>query len=312
MDETIVLRRNNGVAHVRRRVFVWVVCAVVILAVPTPGSAQESDGREPADGFFLGTSINGLYNITDGPRAALGARAWYQRPIIDATGPLWDPARIEVGLTNRWAPVFNDVAAYVYFEPIAAFDVTASVGYQVQYDGLLDGAGYYRLTGYDEDPTDDISNRYTTQGGTIIRVAPRFKFAMRRFVASHTIQMTWVDYRTFASDDDDFDFFLDGGGGIDEVLNERGVWIQNNSFVFYAATPGLLVGVNSTVDGVPDADRRNVKLAAASVYTRALRRNWNLQLVALAGTYVSHRWLEGEPDITLVVDFTRPIGGRNR
>ena len=312
MDETTVLRRNNRDYRTVRRRFVRGVCAMVMLAVSTVAGAQESDSREPADGFFLGTSINGLYNITDGPRAALGARAWYQRPIIEATGPLWDPARVEAGLTNRWAPVFNDVAAYVYLEPTAAFDVTASVGYQVQYDGLIDGAGYYRLTGYDEDPTDDISNRYATQGGTIIRIAPRFKFAMRRFVVSHTIQVTWVDYRTFAGDDDDFDFFLDGGGGIDEVLNERDVWIQNNSFVFYAAAPGLLLGGNSTIDGVPDADRRNVKLAAAAVYTRVLRRSWNLQLVALAGTYVSHRWLEGEPDVTVVVDFARPIGNANR
>ncbi len=287
----------------RIAIIVWVGLAAALAGVGAEESA-EPESNQPEQGVFVSGEVLGLYNVTDGPRAALGARIWYQQAIIERSGPLFDPARIEFGLQNRWAPVFNDVSAFVYFEPIAAFDLTASVGYQYQYEDLI-GGGYYRMNSYDEDPTDDIDGRSTNQGGTVVRIAPRFKFAMWGIVVTHTVQFSFVDYS--AGDNDDFNYFADTGGGIDEVLNEQDFWIQNSSLLLYQVTPSLLAGLSSVADTVPDADRTNYQLSLAAIYDRPLGETWSLGLVGFAGTYLQHRWLEGEPNVTVLVSFSRRV-----
>lgn len=246
-----------------------------------------------------------MYNLTDGPRAALGARIWYQQSIVERSGPLLDPVRFEIGLRNRWAPVFNEISAYVYFEPIVAFDVTASVAYQYQYEDLV-GGGYYRLTSYDDNPTDDLDERRTNQGGTVARIAPRLKFAMWGLVATHTVQLSFVDYRGFG-DRDEFDFYSDTAGGIDEVLAEQDFWIRNDTLLLYQTAPSLLLGMRSVADAVPDANRRNYQVALAAIYDRKINDTWSLGVVGFAGTYLRHRWLQYEPNVTLVVNVSRRV-----
>lgn len=300
-----VQNRRETTARSLTSCFFMAMVGCCLITVTNGAVAQEEQSIEPAEGFFVGTEAVGLYNITSGARATVGATLWYQRPILERSGPLWDPARIEVGVSNRWAPVFNETTAYLYLEPVAAFDITASVAYQVQYDGLV-GGGYYRLNSYDEDPTKEISDRETTQGGVVARIAPRFKFSAAGFLAAHTIQISYVDYSAF-SNDDEFDYYLDTGGGIDEVLQERDLWIRNSTFLFYEAASGLLLGLNSVLDFVPDADRNNYQLNAAGRFTQTLGNSWEVDLIGIAGTYLSHRWLEGEPSVTAVVEFSRPL-----
>lgn len=273
---------------------------------PVLTDAQEEMPTEPERGYFFGTEAVGLYNISGGPRAALGASLWYQQPIFDRSGPLWLPARIEAGVSNRWAPVFNETKAYLYFEPIAAFDITASVAHQVQYDGLV-GGGYYRLTSYEEDPTDTLPGRETTKAGTVTRIAPRFKLAFARFLMAHTIQLSYVDYTVFSDDDDDFEYYLDTAGGVDEVLKERDLWIQHSTFLFYEVVPDFLLGVNSVLDIVPGANRRNYQLSATGMATLSLGNDWKLNVIGIAGTYITHRWLEGKPNVTAIVEISRPL-----
>ena len=296
---------RQGTVWVAPRFLIMMVLCSVAAGITTV-AAQDEEAVEPNGGFFVGTEVLGLYNITNGPRAAVGATVWYQRPIIDRRGPLWDSARIEVGLSNRWAPVFNETKAYLYLEPVAALDITASVAYQVQYDELI-GGGYYRLTSYDEDPTEEIPDREITQGGVVARIAPRFKFAMAGFVAAHTIQISYVDYSALSKEDDKFDYYLDTGGGIDEVLNERDLWVENSTFLLYEVAPDFLLGLNSVLDAVPDADRRNYQFNLAGMFTRTFGNDWNINVVGIAGTYLSHRWLEGEPNVTAIVEFSRPL-----
>ncbi len=301
-QRTRALYRSRGVAA-----FVALLCLVAATGALCAQEAADDQSSEPPQGWFFGLGAVGLANIEDGPRAGLQGRVWYQHPLFHRTGSLWDPARIEVGLANRWTPVSNEVTASVYFEPIAVFDVTASVTFQTQYDQLLDATGYYRLTSYDEDPTDEIDERYTTQSGLVYRVAPRVKAAFAGFIAAHTVQISYVDYGAVSDDSDDFDYYLDAPAGISEVLNERDMWIRNNTVVLYQVTDELNLGLNSVADTVPDADRTNYRLSLIGLYDRPLRNDWNLGLVVVTGAYLSHRWLEGEPDLTVVVEFSRPL-----
>jgi len=100
-------------------------------------------------------------------------------PIASGRGLLLDLAKIEVGVTNYFSPIYSMPAAYLEVQPLSFFKVRAEVGSIFYWPIGVASAGYYPIDGYDSDytkpnlPAEDGAAAF----GHFFRLAPTLQLA---------------------------------------------------------------------------------------------------------------------------------------
>ncbi len=216
---------------------------------------------------------------------------YHNVPSIDSGSILWETARVEPGIDILANPSFTDVAARVYVEPIAFFDLRAEAGIRTYYTAL--GYGLVPLDGYGADlpaVTDDDYDR-EREIGRFIRVAPRLKAAAGPLIVTNTLTAAWY----FHPDADAS--HLEESVAL-RVIARDDLVLQNTVQLIYRVDSSSAtfagIGADYTVAWVPGASGSEQeplqRLALLGAYAVELNPRLELQTALLAGGYPT-----GEP-----------------
>lgn len=267
--------------------------AVLCMAITTAATA----GAQQAEAFWsaaAGLAVGANPLVVGATGSATRTIPLYPQ----RSGVLWDSARVELGAQLLANPSFTDLAARVYFEPIAPFDLTLRSGVRSFYNALDLGAA--PLSGYDASPPSATGDDYDGRNelGWFFGVAPRLKAAVGPLIVTNTFTATWYDVSGSAA------AFLEEPLTITAV--ERTDWVlQNEAQLLYrfreVDAPFLATGVTHRSAWVPSADRSDQPVSQRSallgVYVAQLTPRTSLQSVLFLGAYIN-----GEP-----IDTDRPF-----
>lgn len=144
---------------------------------------------------MVGASINYLGLMTK-------AKISYAVPFIKNNGVLWKSTKIEFGLEEYLSPSFTRTSVFLYFEPIAIFNVSVTTGYEVSFPGLT--GGLYTFTGSDGDfsdanrklmreasATDDVPGALA---GWRTKIDPTFQIEFGPIAAVYTFTLDFLNY----------------------------------------------------------------------------------------------------------------------
>ncbi|TVR70544.1 MAG: hypothetical protein EA427_05560 [Spirochaetaceae bacterium] len=216
----------------------------------------------------------------------VSARAGYSIPLSDDPGMLWRSTRLEPGVDILANPSFTDVAARIYLEPIAFFDIRAEAGVRAHYTAL--GYGLVPRPSYGQELTAASGDDHETESATgwFIRVAPRLKAAAGPFIAANTLTAAW--------------YFLEGTEApyLEEsvtlrVIAREDLVLQNVTHLLYqfrdAPGPFAALGLEYARAWVPAASRSEQKplqrVALMGVYVLEPAPRMELQTALFAGAY---------------------------
>lgn len=143
----------------------------------------------------LGASLNYLGLMTK-------AKISYQIPFIKNPGILWKSTKIEFGLEEYLSPSFTRTSVFLYFEPIAIFNVSVTSGYEVSFPGLTGGLYSFasqndeysdaaRKAMRDASATDDVPGALA---GWRTKIDPTFQIAFGPVAAVYTLTFDFLDY----------------------------------------------------------------------------------------------------------------------
>jgi len=238
-------------------------------------------------GLYTDHAIGGGMNPT---ALALTSRLWYRIPLQEQRGVLWDPAKLDLGVRNQLSPAFEEFGAYLYWEPVALFDFSATVAAR-QTITTFD-AGFYELSDYDA-PYDDLSNSGSDESQTGFRFtfAPRLKGAYGPVVAVNEFRVDIFDFGSNVAGEGDRYFYEPV---YDTVLSFRDTVVANTAILLYSVTSELRVGGQYYLRHVPDANETNHRLAAMAVYARPVNEKLSLFAALLGGTYLDDRYYRGD------------------
>ena len=264
-----------------------IVLCMVIATAATAGAQQ----AEASWGASTGLAVGANPLVVGATGSATRTIPLYPQ----RSGVLWDNARVELGAQLLANPSFTDLAARVYFEPIAPFDLTLRSGVRTFYNALDLGAA--PLSGYDASPPSAAGDDYNGQNetGWFFGVAPRLKAAAGPVIVTNTFTATWYD---FSGSDTAF---------LEEPLTitaaSRTDWVLENEaqllYRFREVDASFLAsGVTHRSAWVPSADQPvSQRSALLGVYVAELTPRTSLQSVLFLGAYIN-----GEP-----IDTDRPF-----
>lgn len=257
--------------------------AVMLLLLLFLGSL----GAQPArQGLYTDHAIGGGINPT---ALALTSRLWYRIPLQEQRGILWDPAKLDLGVRNQLSPAFEEFGAYLYWEPVALFDFTATVAARQTITAF--DAGFYELPDYDA-PYDDLADTGGDESKTGFRFtfAPRLKGAYGPIVAANELRVDIFDFGSNVPGAGDRYFYEPV---YDTVLAFRDTVVANTFLFLYSVTPEVRVGGQYFLRHVPEASETNHRLTAMAVYARPVGEELSLFAALLGGSYLRDRYHEG-------------------
>ncbi|MFW6338060.1 MAG: hypothetical protein ACOC25_03970 [Alkalispirochaetaceae bacterium] len=221
---------------------------------------------------------------------ALTSRLWYRIPLQEQRGILWDPAKLDLGARNQLSPAFEEIGAYLYWEPLALFDFTASVAARRTITAF--DSGFYEVEGYDaeyEELSGSLEDEATA--GFRFTFAPRLKGAYAGFVLANELKIDVFDFGSNVSNPGERFFYEPA---YDTVIAFRDTVVANTLTVLYSVTPDLLLGGQYYLRHVAQADVTNHRLNGSGIYTRELRENLSFFAALLGGSYLDDRYHTGE------------------
>lgn len=257
------------------------VTSLLLLALVIPLHAQLA---EP--GLYTDHAVGGGINPT---ALAVTSRLWYRIPLLEQRGVLWDPAKLDLGVRNQLSPAFEEIGAYLYWEPVALFDFTATVSARQTF--TLFDAGFYELSDYDA-PYDDLSGsgEDEARSGFRFTFAPRLKGAYAGFVAVNELKVDVFDFGSNVSEPGQRFFYEPV---YDTVLQFRDTVVANTFILLYSATPELRLGGQYYLRSVPNSGRLSNRFAAMALYARPVGERLSLFAALLSGSYLGDRYRDG-------------------
>jgi hypothetical protein len=244
-------------------------------------------------GLYLDQNLGATYNPLG---VQLGTKLLYRMPLIREKGILWEPTKIDVGITNALSPAYDFIGAFLDVEPIAVFDVAFTAQFAGYYNGL--GYGFHDLAGYaaayDPNTLASLGSKNTT--GYILSAAPTLKFALGSFAFSNTLHVNY--------------FNVDGGSGYfyetyaNCVLAKSDIEIYNDAYALLSIGAGLLAGLNDSILIVPASGYRSQALQAVGILSRAVSGRLSIYAVLTAGLYLEDRYYQYQPRVAGLAGFT--------
>lgn len=238
-------------------------------------------------GLYTDHAAGGGINPT---ALALTSRIWYRIPLQEQRGLLWDPAKLDLGLRNQLSPAFEEIGAYLYWEPLALFDFTATIAARRTITAF--DAGFYEVSGYDA-PYDDLADNGSDEAKTGFRFtfAPRLKGAYAGFILAEELKIDVFDFGSNVSNPGKRYFYEPV---YDTVIAFRDTVVANTLTVLYSATPELRLGGQYFLRHVAEADETNHRLNAIAIYSRGIREGVSLFAALLGGSYLEDRYYRGD------------------
>jgi len=226
------------------------------------------------------------------PPTALAAtsRLWYRIPLQEQRGILWDPAKLDLGLRNQLSPAFEEFGAYLYWEPLALFDFTATLAARRTITAF--DAGFYEVSGYDA-PYDNLADAGSDEAKTGFRFtfAPRLKAAYAGFIAVDELTIDVFDFGSNVSSPGERFFYEPV---YDTIVAFRDTVLANTFTLLYQLTPEVRLGGQYFLRHVAEAEETNHRLNAIGIYTRDLNEGLALFAALLAGSYLEDRYHRGD------------------
>lgn len=295
------IKTNRRVPAFLSRSGVLIVLVVLLLGagrhelVASDDASRDRSGIERSPewrlqtGFVLGANPT-VFGVS--------TRAGYSIPLYRRhaqhsahTGILWRTARIEPGVDILANPSFTDIAARIYIEPIAFFDLRVEVGARAYYTAF--GYGLTPLSSYAEDLPAVTGADYDrrSEWGRFVRMAPRLKFQAGPAIATNTLTAAWYTYP------DTDAAYLEESVTLRVIANTDRVYQNTTQLIYQFRNVKALfagIGVDYTVAWVPSASRDGQpplqRAALLGAYAHELSRRSVLQTALLAGGYPT-----GEP-----------------
>lgn len=238
-------------------------------------------------GLYTDHALGGGMNPT---ALALTSRLWYRIPLQEQRGILWDPAKLDLGVRNQLSPAFEEFGAYLYWEPLALFDFTASVAARQTITAF--DSGFYEVSEYgaDYDELSD-SSEDKARAGFRFTFAPRLKAAYAGVIMANELKIDVFDFGSNVSNPGERYFYEPA---YDTVIAFRETVVANTLTILYTVTPGLRLGGQYFLRHVADADVTNHRLNALGIYTRQLGESVSFFGALLAGSYLEDRYHQGE------------------
>ncbi len=199
-----------------------IVFTLILILLSSSLLAQE----KPERGLSLRNAFGGMLNPSG---VGLTSKLYFTEPLYgEREGVLWDTARIEMGITNKLSPAYDDVSLELFVEPIAIFDFRSNIGVRYAYDAL--GYGYTPLSSYDENYSDAGSLPSQDETGLFISLTPRVKAAAGPIIFLNSL--TWNHY-SFGIDSNDIEenYFYEPTN--DVILKESEYLVKNSTTVLY-------------------------------------------------------------------------------
>jgi hypothetical protein len=158
----------------------------------------------------IGASMNPLGVLVDN-------KLFWRMPLSVKPGPLWESAKLDVGIQNTWSPADEVFAARIAFEPIALFSLTGSAGLYGMYTAL--GYGMYPFPSandaYCSSPPKEVKPQ--SAFGTWLSIAPELRLKIKRLILVNTCT---ADYLS---------------------LNRSGYFLELRNYALHATKGGDLV-----------------------------------------------------------------------
>jgi hypothetical protein len=259
------------------------VCAAAVFAMAL-FAAPALRAESARQGLYLDQNVQAACNPIG---AQLGTKLFYRLPLSEKKGILWESTKVDAGMTNTLSPAFDLVGAFLDIEPIAFFDL----GLKAQFAGYFDSLGYgfreldgYR-SGFDSSALDDIDGRNAS--GCILSAAPTLQFAYGKLAFSDTLNLNY--------------FNVDGGQGyFYEIIGncplaKRDLELENDAYLLWTLSPGLMLGLNESLLAVPCSGYRSQTLKTVGVINRPLSERLSFYAALLCGFYLEDRYLRYEP-----------------
>ena len=264
-------------------VLIWISLSSALLA---------QDG--PERGLSLRNAVGGMLNPSG---IGLTSKLYYTEPLYgEREGILWETARLEMGITNKLSPAYDDVSLELFVEPIAFFDFRSNIGVRYAYDAL--GYGYTPLSSYDENYSNAGSLPSQDETGLFISLTPRVKAAAGPIIFLNSL--TWNHYSfSIDSGDIDEDYFYEPTN--DVILKESEYLIKNSTTVLYDIPLDVdsgnryLAGVVYDLLYVPDSEYMSQK-ASLMAAVQVPFEKWDMSIDAalILGAFIENRYYAAE------------------
>lgn len=285
-----------------------IVPFVAIVVVATVGApmigALDWEERSLVHSQTLGSSYNPV-------GLSLFSKLGLSVPLYaNLEGVLWDPAKVEVAVINRFTPAFDDFGGELYFEPIAVADVRARFVVRQMYETF--GNGYAPLEGPDQNygPSADLDRDART--GTMVEITPRLKFAAGPIVAFDSVTFRRVEMQKKSGESG---WFYEP---LADAPQENGDWQIGNSAAVLWNTPWarekgprqLLFGVDYSLMSVDMDDPEWQRVSLMAVWSAPDLFGESgpaFSLVGLLGGYLEHPYYDladGEPYVAAQAGLT--------
>jgi hypothetical protein len=223
----------------------------------------------------------------------LTSKLYYTEPLYgEREGVLWNTARLEMGITNKLSPAYDDVSLELFVEPIALFDFRSNIGVRYAYDAL--GYGYTPLSSYDEDYSDAGSLPSRDETGLFISLTPRVKAAAGPIIFLNSF--TWNHYSfSIGSNEIEEDYFYEPTN--DVILKESEYLIKNSTTVLYDlpfdadSENTYLAGTVYDILYVPDSKYMSQKASVIGVVQVPVDR-WDLSVdgALILGAFIENKY----------------------
>lgn len=262
-----------------RRTTVILLFMLFVLS-PLPGQLARK-------GLYTDHALGGGMSPT---ALALTSRLWYRIPLQEQRGILWDPAKLDLGVRNQLSPAFDEIGAYLYWEPLALFDFTAALAARRTITAF--DAGFYEVSSYDAS-YDNLADTGSDEVNTGFRFtfAPRLKGAYAGFIAVDELKIDVFDFGSNVSNPGERYFYEPV---YDTVVAFRDTVVSNTLTLLYQLTPQMRLGGQYFLRHVADAEESNHRLNAVGIYTRNLNEGLSLFAALLAGSYIADRYHRGD------------------
>lgn len=137
------------------------IAALLLLGLLVGGHAGLAQSRMKSGKHCIGAPGQSLY-LTQAlvgqlePSGVLHILQFsYCRPLITHPGLLFDYTHLELGAMNYLAPTFSHYGVFIGISPLSFFKVRAEVSFFHQWTIPIDGKGYFPLSGYQADFSDE-------------------------------------------------------------------------------------------------------------------------------------------------------------
>ncbi len=235
----------------------------------------------------------------------------YAVPLIKNSGILWRSTKIEFGLEEYLSPSFTRTSVFLYFEPIAIFNISITSGYEVSFPGLTGGLYSFasQNDAYDDATRNALRDASATDNvpgelaGWRTKVDPTFQIAVGPIAAVYTLTFDFLDYNAPG-------YFYDAES-VTIVQPQDTIMTHDAKVLFTLVKDQVRAGVSFTDQIVQSSGYTSMTLAAIGAYTplwqKCIAKNISPFGVLLLGSHLQDNYMVGKLYFATLFGFSMKL-----